>query len=145
MSPRTRILFGALVAAQAAHSAEEYLGRLWESFPPARALTGLVSTDREVGFLILNLGLILFGIWCWAVPMRRPTALAYGIAWFWVILEVINGIGHPLWSLANGTFTPGTATAPILLILALLLAQSLRRAKMAGAPSNRPLPRDPSS
>jgi len=145
MPPQTRTLFGALIAAQAAHSAEEFLGHLWESFPPARALTSLVSPDGEVGFLILNLGLILIGLWCWAVPMRRATAVAYGIAWFWVVLELINGIGHPLWSLANGAYTPGTATAPILLILALLLAHTLRRAKMAGAPSNRPLPRDPSS
>jgi hypothetical protein len=28
--------FGAHVAAQAVHSVEEYAGRLWESFPPAR-------------------------------------------------------------------------------------------------------------
>lgn len=41
--------FGALVIAQATHSIEEYLGRLWDTFPPARYVTGLVSNDREWG------------------------------------------------------------------------------------------------
>ena len=131
MPARLRTTFGWLVIAQVAHSAEEYIGRLWESFPPARLLTGLVSTDREVGFLVLNFGLAVFGLWCWAIPLRRSTTLAYGVAWFWVVLELVNGIGHPLWSLANGGYTPGVATAPILLILALLLARSLGR-DMAG-------------
>jgi len=38
--------------AQAAHSIEEYAGRLWESFPPARLVSGLVSPDLERGFII---------------------------------------------------------------------------------------------
>jgi hypothetical protein len=42
--------FGALVLAQAAHSMEEYLGGLWESFPPARFVSGLFSSDLERGF-----------------------------------------------------------------------------------------------
>jgi hypothetical protein len=32
---RLQLTFGALVLAQAAHAVEEYVGRLWESFPPA--------------------------------------------------------------------------------------------------------------
>ena len=51
---RFQIAFGALVLVQAAHSVEEYLGRLWESFPPAQALTGLISQDREFGFLVID-------------------------------------------------------------------------------------------
>lgn len=51
---RLELTFGLLVLAQAAHSLEEYLGRLWERF---------------------------------------------------------NGIGHPLWSLRQGGYTPGLATA----------------------------------
>jgi hypothetical protein len=44
------------------------------------------------------------------------------------VLEIINGIGHPLWSLREGRYTPGLATAPILLLLAVYLAHQLRRA-----------------
>ena len=43
--------FGALVLAQAAHSTEEYIGRLWESFPPARWVTGWCRRTSSAGFL----------------------------------------------------------------------------------------------
>jgi hypothetical protein len=119
--------FGALILAQAAHSVEEYLGRLWESFPPARFLTGLVSRDLETGFLVINIGLVAFGVWCFLWPVRRGWPSAIPLAWFWVTIQVINGVGHPLWSLRQGGYTPGVATAPVLLLLALYLAHQLRR------------------
>jgi hypothetical protein len=43
------------------------------------------------------------------------------------VIEIINGIGHPLWSLHEGGYTPGLATAPVLLVLAVYLAHQLRR------------------
>jgi hypothetical protein len=125
--PRVQIAFGALVLAQAAHSVEEYAGRLWESFPPARFLTGLISRDLETGFLVINLGLVAFGVWCFLWPVRRGWPAAIPLAWAWVTIQLINGVGHPLWSLRQGGYTPGVATAPLLLILALYLAHHLRR------------------
>ena len=118
--------FGALVLAQAAHSTEEYVGRLWESFPPARWVTGLVSQDLERGFVAINVALVAFGIWCLVWPIRRLWPSARWLAWGWATIEVINGTVHPLWSLRQGGYTPGVATAPFLLILALVLAQQLR-------------------
>ena len=119
--------FGMLILAQAAHSIEEYLGRLWESFPPARALTSLVSQDLERGFLGLNILLVGFGAWCFLWPVRKGWPSAAPLAWGWVVIETINGIGHPLWSLRQGGYTPGVATAPVLLILAINLARQLLR------------------
>ena len=113
--------FAALVVAQAAHSIEEYLGRLWESFPPARFITGLISSDREAAFIILNVALVAFGVWCLLWPVRRNWPSAKGIIWLWVVIETINGVGHSLWSLRQGGYTPGVLTAPILLVLALYL------------------------
>ena len=52
---RFQLTFGALVLAQAAHSIEEYIGHLWKSFPPARFVTGLVSSNLERGFVVINL------------------------------------------------------------------------------------------
>jgi hypothetical protein len=120
-----RSLFGLLVLAQSAHSIEEYAGRLWEVFPPAVFVTGLIAADREVGFLILNVGLNLFGFaaWVWAVTRQRPIVPA--VAWFFVVIETVNGVGHPLWSLRRWEYTPGVATAPVLLVLAVLLAREL--------------------
>jgi hypothetical protein len=114
--------FAALVLAQFAHSAEEYLGRLWESFPPARFVSGLISDDLERGFLTANVCLVLFGLWCLLWPVRRRWPVAVPLAWAWVTLEVINGTGHLLWTLRQGGYTPGVATAPVLLVLAISLA-----------------------
>jgi hypothetical protein len=124
---RVQAGFGALVLAQAAHSVEEYLGRLWESFPPARALTSLISQDLERGFLIINVALVGFGVWCFLWPVRRGWPSAVPLAWGWVAIETINGIGHPFWSLRQGGYTPGVLTAPVLLVLAIHLARQLRR------------------
>jgi hypothetical protein len=119
--------FAALVVAQAAHSIEEYVGRLWESFPPATFLTGLISPDRELGFIIINTGLAAFGVWCFLWPVRREWQSAMPIVWFWIVLETINGVGHPAWSVLQGGYTPGVMTAPVLLVLALYLATQMRR------------------
>jgi len=125
---RFQAAFGALVLVQAAHSVEEYVGRLWESFPPARFLTGLISQDLERGFLVINFSLVGFGLWCWIWPVRRGWPSAAYLAWFWVAVQLINGIGHPLWTLRQGGYTPGVATAPLLLILAIYLARLARHA-----------------
>jgi hypothetical protein len=118
--------FGALVLAQAAHSIEEYRGRLWESFPPVRFLTGLFSSDRELVFIILNVALVAFGVWCLLWPVRRRWPSAVGLMWGWAVIETINGVGHPLWSLRQGGYTPGVITAPILFVIALYLGAQLR-------------------
>jgi hypothetical protein len=119
---RIKLAFGALVVAQTAHSIEEYVGRLWESFPPAAFLTGLISSNRELGFLVINIALVAFGFWCLMWPVRRDWPSAKSLAWFWVVIETINGIGHPAWTLRQSAYTPGVLTAPILLVLALYLA-----------------------
>jgi hypothetical protein len=128
-TPMTRFQkpFGALLLVQCAHSAEEYVGRLWESFPPARFVSGLLSEDLERGFLVANVSLVAFGLWCWLWPVRRGWLAALPLAWAWVALEIINGIGHLLWTLRQGGYTPGVGTAPVLLILAIFLARRLRQ------------------
>jgi hypothetical protein len=110
-----------------AHSAEEYIGRLWESFPPARAVSGLVSSDLERGFVILNIALILFGLWCWLWPVRLDWRSARTFTWLLTGIALINGIGHPLWSIYRGRYTPGVVTAPFILVVAIVLARELLR------------------
>ena len=132
---RFQVTFGALVAAQTAHSIEEYFGRLWESFPPAAFVSGLISADREIGFVVINCALVAFGFWCLLVPVRRGWPSAPGIAWFWVVLETINGVGHSAWSLRQRAYTPGVLTAPVLLAIALYLASQLARAPRQASPA----------
>lgn len=124
---RFELTFGALIAVQAVHSIEEYVGRLWESFPPAHFVTGLVSEDHERGFVILNLILLIFGFWCFFFPVRRHWTIAASLVWLWIAIEIVNGLGHPLWAVLQRAYTPGLVTAPVLFILAIYLANLLRR------------------
>jgi dienelactone hydrolase len=127
MSRSSRLAFLALVLAQAAHSIEEYRTRLYDVFPPARFVSGLVSADRRVGFIIFNVSLVAFGVWCFVGPIRGARPSARALAWAWAALEVANGLGHMAWALAAGGYRPGLATAPFLVAIGLTLAALLRR------------------
>ena len=113
--------FLVLVIFQAMHSIEEYFGQLWMVFPPATWLTGLISNNRETGFLIINIGLFLFGMLSWVFIIRKDKFLAKSILWFWIVLEVINGLGHPIWSIMQKGYTPGVLTSFLLFITSLYL------------------------
>ena len=119
-------VFGLLILTQAAHSLEEYAGRLYDVFPPARAVAGLFSSDLRLGFVIFNVLLVGFGAWCYFWPVRRHWTSAKGLMWIWVGIELINGVGHPVWSLSVHGYTPGVVTALVLLPLALALLWQLR-------------------
>src|SRR5688572_17045559 len=118
---RLDLNFAALIIAQALHSVEEYVGRLWAVFPPAAFISGLISEDHRLGFIIFNIVLLAFGVWCFFWPVWRRWPNMGGFVAFWALIEIINGVGHPLWTLRQGGYTPGVITAPLLLVLALLL------------------------
>lgn len=65
---------------------------------------------------------------------RSCRVSAIPLVWFWVLIELINGIGHPLWTIAERSYTPGVATAPFLLFLALYLAWQLRTGRASSSP-----------
>ena len=114
MEHRGQLVFLFLILAQGAHSIEEYATRLYEVFAPARFVSGLISNDLALGFLIFNVALVTFGLWCWAIPVRSGWRAARGLVWFWTILELGNGIGHTVIALSRGGYFPGVATAPLL-------------------------------
>ena len=131
MNANIKIAFLMLVLIQGVHSVEEYFGRLWEVFRPAKFLSGLVSNNLETGFLIINIGLFIFGIWSWAVPVRKDYSIARSIIWIFIVIEMINGIGHPVWAIYEMSYVPGLVTAPILLILAIYLFREIRKNQTA--------------
>jgi len=90
-----------------------------------------VADNLECGFLLANVLLVAFGLWAWLGPVRRKEPLGELLAWIWVAIEVVNGSGHPLWALRQGRYTPGLATAPLLLVLALSLARQLWQVRRA--------------
>lgn len=135
MQPRAQFAFLLLVLVQAAHSAEEYATGLYEVFAPARLASSLVSDDLATGFVVLNASLVAFGLWCYAVPVRSGRAGGRGWAWAWVLLELGNGIGHPLLALSRGGYFPGVVTAPLLLLVAVWLAVLLVRSPVPSKPA----------
>jgi hypothetical protein len=125
MLNRIKIAFLLLVLTQALHSVEEYIGRLWEVYPPAKFICSLISKNPETGFLILNIGFLIFGLCCWRFLIRRNHFYPHGFIWFWIVMEMINVTGHITWALSEWAYVPGVATAPILLILAVYLSRQL--------------------
>lgn len=119
---RSQVVFFFLILTQAAHSIEEYVAGLYQVFAPARFVSSLVSNNLALGFLIVNAALVAFGLWCWAVPVRSGWSAAPGLAWFWTILELGNGLGHCGLALREGSYFPGVITAPLLLVFASWLA-----------------------
>jgi hypothetical protein len=124
---RFRPAFLTLILLQAAHSFEEYWFRLYEVFPPARMLSGLFTDDLRIGFLVFNVLLVGFGLWCYAWPIRRGWPSARGFAWLWVVIELGNGIVHPVLAIQQGGYAPGVVSALLLGPLALYIAGLLQR------------------
>ena len=131
MANRIKILFIILVLAQGFHFMEEYFGRLWDELPYIRSITGLVSNDPGTGFLIINTGFVLFGSWCWLVPIRKGFSYAPGLIWFWTLIELMNGIIHSFWGVYEGGYIPGLVTAPFLLALSVYLSLNMIRNGLA--------------
>ena len=117
-----------LILAQGAHSVEEYVFRLYDLFLPARFVAERFGIDRSTGFAVANSLLVLFGLWCWIARVRPRRPGARGLAWFWAILEICNGLAHVGLGLAAGGYFPGLATAPLLLAFGVYLVLRLRRA-----------------
>ena len=120
-SPVERGLFLALIGAQALHSVEEYFTRLYDVFPPARFISGLFTTDLRLGFAVFNTALVALGVWCYAARVRLNHPAAGGWIWFWVVLELGNGLGHLALAANRGSYYPGAATAPLLIAAAVML------------------------
>lgn len=127
MTGRMRTAFLWLIVAQAVHSVEESVCRLYDVLAPARFISALVSDDLARGFAIANTLLVLAGVLCyvWIVRADRPSARA--VAWFWSLLEFGNSLSHSAFAVARLGYFPGVATAPALLGLSAYLLWLLGR------------------
>ncbi len=121
ISKKIKIAFLVLVIVQAFHSIEEYIFKLYDVFLPAKIISTLFNSNLSVGFLIFNIALVLFGIWCYSGPVRNSRPSAYWFLGIWIFIESINGIGHPVIAIIRGHYFPGLYTAPILLIVSIYL------------------------
>jgi len=125
MQYRIKLTFLFLVLAQGLHSAEEYFYSLWDVLYPALFVSSLVSNNPKTGFLIINLCLFLFGILSWLIVAVKNNHLSRFLIWFWIILELINGVGHPLFALNARGYFPGLVSSLLLLIIDIFLIYQL--------------------
>jgi hypothetical protein len=119
-------VFLLLVIVQTMHSIEEYATELYLNLAPARYISGLISANPELGFVIFNALIVAFGFWCYFVPVRAGYRTARALAWGWTIVEVANGTAHIMLAATAGGYFSGVATAPLLIIAAAFLAASLK-------------------
>jgi uncharacterized protein with HXXEE motif len=117
--------FSAWIVAQAAHSVEEYIFRMYDVLLPARVISGLISSNLALGFAMGNVTLVGFGFWCYFARVRRGYPSWRTWAWSWTILEAADGTGHLLFAMERGDYFPGAATAPLLLGFAVWLGVTL--------------------
>jgi hypothetical protein len=109
MKPRSQNLFLGLVVSQPLHSIEEYCFRLYDVLASARFLSSMVSSNLALGFAIVNIVLVLFGLWCYLARVRRSHPSARSWAWFWTVFEAANGAGHLILAASRGGYFPGAA------------------------------------
>ena len=120
MNKKLSLWFLLLIISQGLHSIEEYIGKLWESFPPAKWLTGIFSSDHHLSFIGINVGIFLAGMASWYFFIKPVHRYRTPVLWFWIVLALVNGAGHMAWGITNKGYEPGVLTAPLLLIFAFL-------------------------
>jgi hypothetical protein len=124
---RVRLAFLLLILLQAAHSVEEYVYRLYDVFPPARFVSRLFSEDPAAGFVIANVLIVTFGLWCYVARVRANYSSAHQWLWPWVVVEAVNGVVHLTLAVLRSGYFPGAVTAPLLAGVSFYLAVRLSR------------------
>lgn len=80
-------------------------------------------------FVSFNLGCLL--LWTYAVlAISFADKIALGAAWFLALAGILNGIAHPLLSLATGAYFPGLySSLPVAVACCWLLVNLIRATK----------------
>jgi hypothetical protein len=125
MNNNVRVSFLVLVILQAIHSAEEFIFKFYDRFPPMRFLYQNVPHLAKPAFAISNALLILVGLVCfyyWVQAGRRGATV---VVWIWIIMESLNVVAHIVWAVSIGWYNPGLLTGllfvPVLIYLCYLM------------------------
>jgi hypothetical protein len=115
-----RWMSGLTLGAQLLHFSEEYLHRFYVRFPELLGLT--VWSDTF--FVIFNLTWLV--IWAVAiVGLRKLPRVAAIPLWFLAIASAVNGVAHPIMSVAVAGYFPGLWSSLIVGILGFILLHRL--------------------
>lgn len=134
MNKRIRIAFLFLIIGQGVHSVEEYYTGLWSVFAPARTASNLFSANTAKGFIIINTGLFVAGILCWILISSKNGYKFQPFIWVFIIIEFINGIGHPIWGIYDWHYVPGLISSLIILPINIYLTIQVIKFRISGNP-----------
>jgi hypothetical protein len=129
--PKAILIYQRRSQSQGAHSVEEYFSKLWEVLYPAKIMCNLVSNDPDIGFIIINTGLFIVGFLSWIYISEKNNSKSLTLLLIFLTIEIINGIGHPLWALFKMQYEPGLFSALIILLLDIYLIRQLFKQKNA--------------
>lgn len=119
------IAYPSLIFLQAIHSAEEFKDDFMGRCPLTQKINHRhprFSKTLFLSFSTLLLSLGLIGFFAFIEPQRNGWQI---IIWLWVIGEILNSVGHSLWSLYTKKTNPGLVTALLLFPLEALLVYLL--------------------
>lgn len=111
-------LFG--LAVQCLHFLEEYLTGFQREYPQTLGM----EPWSDQFFVSLNLIFLAVFILA-ALGLLLQLRAAYVVVWFFAIAMTGNGVVHPALSLWRGGYYPGTITAPLHLIVGIVLLTQL--------------------
>lgn len=117
MPPRFKAGMLLIAIVQVLHSLEEFHGSLWEVFWPARLASSFVSDRPAFGFVVINTVIVALAFWTAVVPVAHNWTSARLLLWFWIVLELGNGIGHLALAISTRGYFPGVYTAPLLIVV----------------------------
>src|SRR5712691_504061 len=106
MKTRVPLAFLSLIILQLIHSAEEFIFRFYETFPPMRFLYQAAPDLAKPAFAVSNVLLFFVGLvcfYCWVMPARKG---ATTVIWLWVVGESFNVIAHFVWAALNRGYKP---------------------------------------
>lgn len=132
MNSNIRLAFLSLIILQAIHSAEEFIFRFYEKFPPMRLLYQEAPHLAKPAFAISNALLFCGGIGCfyyWILPARKG---ARTIIWLWIAMESFNVIAHFVWAVLIRGYNPGLATVILFVPVLIYLGYCLWRISPPG-------------
>ena len=141
MNSRIPPAFLSLIILQAIHSAEEFIFRFYERFPPMRLIYQDAPHLAKPAFAISNALLFFAGLICfyyWVRPARKG---ARTVVWVWIVLESVNVIAHFVWAFLIRGYNPGLATV-ILFVPVLIYLSHLMRCVSSQGVAERPIEPD---
>jgi hypothetical protein len=128
MKTNIRAMFLLLIILQALHSAEEFIFRFYERFPPMIMLYQNATDLARPAFVIGNTLLVTVGLVCFVVWVRPAQTSARVVVWVWIAIESFNVLIHFGWAILSGGYNPGLVTAvlfvPVLSYLVYLMMRN---------------------